>query len=156
MLNNNKVAEIRIIISGLIQDLDTLESSRVISPLKWEEIFISLDTIRAKFNTIKAEQDKPLPVDNLLNARDEEIKKLSLAFAELKRAFADVQLNVSKSFIPNIPQSPKKAVNYFQMTRVRRLNCLMISFRFLMPPEVRSIRGKQICPAQRYQISAAQ
>jgi len=110
MLNNNKVAEIRIIISGLMQDLDTLENSRVISPLKWEEIFISLDTIRAKFNTIKAEQDKPLPVDNLLNARDEEIKKLSLAFAELKRAFADVQLNVSKSFIPNIPQSPKKAV----------------------------------------------
>ena len=110
MLNNNKVAEIKIIISGLLQNVDSLENSKVISPLKWEEIFISLDTVRAKLNSLKAEQDKPIPIDDLLSIRDEEIKKLNLAFAELKRAFADVQLNVSKSFIPNITQSPKKAV----------------------------------------------
>lgn len=110
MLNNNKVAEIKIIISGLIQDIDQLESSTPLSPLKWEEIFISIETIRAKLNTIKSNQDRPASVDSLLLARDEEIKKLNNSLAELKRAFADVQLNVSKSFIPSMSQSPKKAI----------------------------------------------
>lgn len=110
MLNNNKVDEIKIILSGLLQDIDSLESSNSLSPVKWENVFISLDTIRAKLNTIKAEQDKPASFDSLLITRDEEIKKLNVALAELKRAFADVQLNVSKSFIPSISQSHKKSV----------------------------------------------
>ena len=152
MLNNNKVAEIKIIISGLLQNVDSLEASEVISPLKWEEIFISLDTIRTKLNTFKSEQDKPVPIDNLLSIRDEEIKKLNLAFAELKRAFADVQLNVSKSFIPNITQSPKKAV----LAEEPRHPFSNEDVLFWILRELLFIHGRLICRAQRCRIYVVQ
>lgn len=97
MLNIDKVAEIKLIISGLLQDLNAVEREEQISPLKWEEIFIASDMIREKLVTLRELSAKENPV---VTPEAEEVKKLVQAFAELKRAFADVQLNISKSIIP--------------------------------------------------------
>lgn len=97
MLNIDKVAEIKLIISGLLQDLNAVERDKQLSPLKWEELFIASDMIREKLVTLKELSVKESLV---VTPEAEEVKKLVQAFAELKRAFADVQLNISKSIIP--------------------------------------------------------
>ncbi|PKP42791.1 MAG: hypothetical protein CVT93_02555 [Bacteroidetes bacterium HGW-Bacteroidetes-10] len=97
MLNIDKVSEIKLIISGLLQDLSAVERDEQISPLKWEEIFIAADMIRQKLVTLKDISVKEITV---ASPEAEEVRKLTQSFAELKRAFADVQLNVSRSIIP--------------------------------------------------------
>ncbi|OFY41756.1 MAG: hypothetical protein A2X18_10555 [Bacteroidetes bacterium GWF2_40_14] len=99
MLNSNKVSEIKIIISGFLRDLDSLNNSGSISPVRWEELNIAADLIKQKLNTLMIEQER--------YSKDEEIRKLNQTIAELKRSFSDVQLNVSKSFLPHLPADEK-------------------------------------------------
>lgn len=115
MLISNKVSEIKIIVSGFLQDLDSINSSEQISPLKWEELNIAADLIKQKLNTLMIEQEryalskyyKKEEAERLIVSKDEEIRKLNQTIAELKRSFADVQLNVSKSFLPHMQTEEK-------------------------------------------------
>lgn len=95
MLNSNKVSEIKIIVSGLLQDLDSLSNADIISPLKWEELNIAADNIKQKINTLMIEHERY----NLV--------KLHQTIAELKRSFSDIQLNVSKSLVPRLSVEKK-------------------------------------------------
>lgn len=99
MLNSNKVSEIKIIVSGFIRDLDSLNNSDSISPARWEELNIAADLIKQKLNTLMIEKER--------YSKDDEIRKLNQTIAELKRSFSDVQLNVSKSFLPHLPADEK-------------------------------------------------
>ncbi|MFA5849672.1 MAG: hypothetical protein WC833_07300 [Bacteroidales bacterium] len=99
MLNSNKVSEIKIIVSGFLRDLDALNNSDSISPVRWEELNIATDLIKQKLNTLMIEKER--------YSKDEEIRKLNQTIAELKRSFSDVQLNVSKSFLPHLPADEK-------------------------------------------------
>jgi len=115
MLNSNKVSEIKIIVSGFLRDLDSLNSTDSISPARWEELNIAADLIKQKLNTFMLEQErynlsgyfKKEDAERLINVKDEEIRKLNQTIAELKRSFSDVQLNVSKSFLPHLPADEK-------------------------------------------------
>ena len=97
MLNSNKVSEIRIIVSGLLQDLDSLSNLDSISPNKWEELNMTADNIKQKITTLMLEYERY------------NLTKLNQTIAELKRSFSDVQLNVSKSFMPhlNVEEPPR-------------------------------------------------
>jgi hypothetical protein len=58
MLNSNKVSEIKIIVSDLLQDLDSMCDLEYISPLKWEELNMSADNIKRKINTLMIENER--------------------------------------------------------------------------------------------------
>ncbi|MEN6619011.1 MAG: hypothetical protein ABFC28_05890 [Rikenellaceae bacterium] len=115
MLNSNKVSEIKIIISSFLHDLDSLNDIDLISPVKWEELNIAVDNIKQKVNTLMIEQErsyfskylKKEEAERLISSKNEEIRKLNQTVAELKRSFSDVQLNVSKSFLPHLPADEK-------------------------------------------------
>ncbi len=55
---NNNLAEIKILITGLLQDIESLESADILPLYKWEDIMISLDIIKHKLNTHKYEQER--------------------------------------------------------------------------------------------------
>lgn len=105
---SNKISEIKIILSGLIRDLDRIDNNREITPVMWEELYMAADSIKQKINTIYTEYNR-LKIDDLMRkeelekilaARNEEIARLNQSIAELKRSFSDVTLNISKAFIP--------------------------------------------------------
>ncbi|HCV15856.1 MAG TPA: hypothetical protein DF637_05955 [Rikenellaceae bacterium] len=58
MLNPNKISEIKIIIDQFVKDIDSLGESELVSPLKWEELFITTSLIREKLFTLKTEQER--------------------------------------------------------------------------------------------------
>lgn len=115
MPNSNKVSEIKIIVSGFLRDLDSMSNADTISPVKWEELNLAIDIIKQKLNTLMVEQErinlsrffKKEDAERLIGSKDEEIRKLNQTVAELKRSFSDVQLNVSKSFLPHLPSDEK-------------------------------------------------
>ena len=58
MLNPNKISEIKIIIDQLVKDIDSLGETELVSPLKWEELFIATSLIKEKIRTLKTEQER--------------------------------------------------------------------------------------------------
>ena len=58
MLNPNKISEIKIIIDQLVKDIDSLDETELVSPLKWEELFIATSLIKEKIRTLKTEQER--------------------------------------------------------------------------------------------------
>jgi len=58
MLNSNKVSEIKIIVSDLLQDLDSMCDLEYISLLKWEELNMSADNLKRKINTLMLENER--------------------------------------------------------------------------------------------------
>lgn len=58
MLNPNKISEIKIIIDQLVKDIDSLSETELVSPLKWEELFITTSLIKEKLFTLKTEQER--------------------------------------------------------------------------------------------------
>ncbi len=55
---NNNLAEIKILITGLLQDIESLENTETLPLYKWEDIMISLDIIKHKLNTHKFELER--------------------------------------------------------------------------------------------------
>ncbi len=58
MLNPNKISEIKIIIDQLHKDIDSLSETEHTSPLRWEELFITISLIKEKVATLKTEQER--------------------------------------------------------------------------------------------------
>lgn len=73
---NNNLAEIKILIAGLLQDIESLENSEILPLYKWEDIMISLDIIRHKLNTHKYEQER-LELRNLTSIIDQKYSGFS-------------------------------------------------------------------------------
>jgi hypothetical protein len=57
---NNNLQEIKILVSGLLQDIESVENTDNLPIYKWEDIMISLDIIKHKLNTYKNEYDRRL------------------------------------------------------------------------------------------------
>ncbi len=58
MLNANKVSEIKIIIDGLLKDIESLSETEMISHIKWEELIMSASIIIQKLTTLRIEQER--------------------------------------------------------------------------------------------------
>jgi len=118
MLNRNKISEIKIIVTGFLQDLDKLEKEVDITPLRWEELNMAADSIRQKLNTMYIEDTRNNlsgyirkdEVESILMSKNEEINKLNQTITELKRSFSDVTLNISKAYIPGASGQEKESV----------------------------------------------
>ncbi|MFA7180630.1 MAG: hypothetical protein WC077_05710, partial [Bacteroidales bacterium] len=118
MLNDNKISEIKIIIDGLLKDIDNLSETEMVSHIQWEDILLSASLISHKLNTLRIEQERNnmkryfLKEDALdkLEASDNELKRLNYTIVQLKREIADLRLNISKSAVPEAYTSPNKAV----------------------------------------------
>ncbi|MGE4414909.1 MAG: hypothetical protein AB7D08_06240 [Bacteroidales bacterium] len=118
MLNDNKISEIKIIIEGLLKDIDNLSETEMVSHIQWEDILLSASLISHKLNTLRIEQERNnmkryfLKEDALdkLEASDNELKRLNYTIVQLKREIADLRLNISKSAVPEAYTSPNKAV----------------------------------------------
>jgi len=55
MLNTNKIEEIGIIIAQMSQDIEALKEDGKISPARWEELILAVDSIRCKINSLYLE-----------------------------------------------------------------------------------------------------
>ncbi|MDD3033191.1 MAG: hypothetical protein PHT25_01225 [Bacteroidales bacterium] len=55
MLNTNKIEEIGIIIAQMSQDIEALKEDGKISPARWEELILAVDSIRCKINSLYIE-----------------------------------------------------------------------------------------------------
>jgi len=107
MLNDNKISEIKIIIDGLVKDIDSLSEEEMISHLKWEEILMSASLISHKLNTLRIEQERNHmkkyllmeDANNQFDSNDNEFKRLSYTISQLKKEMSDMRLNVSKSIL---------------------------------------------------------
>jgi len=84
MVNSNKISEIKIILEGLLKDIDSLSETEMISHLKWEDIFTNIDMVKQKLNSMRIEQDR-----GFMREKEQEIRALSKTIAELKSAIAD-------------------------------------------------------------------
>ena len=104
MQNIEKVSEIKATVSAMLKSLEQIEKGAQIPESKWEELMIQADIIREKLVTLRSRELREM-IEKISAA--EETKKLVQSFAELKRAFSDVQLNISKSVIP-VPSSGLK------------------------------------------------
>lgn len=104
MQNIEKVSEIKVTVSALLKNLEEIEKGALIPESKWEELMIQADIIREKLITLRSRELREM-VEKI--SASEETKRLVQSFAELKRAFSDVQLNISRSVIP-IPSSVHK------------------------------------------------
>ncbi|MDP3436419.1 MAG: hypothetical protein Q8S04_04195, partial [Bacteroidales bacterium] len=108
MLNANKISEIKIIIEGLLKDIESLSEVQMVSHIKWEEVMLSISMVTQKLTTLRVEQERNYlrelkeQAQKAVTSRDEEIRVLTQSIAELKRSLSDVNLNLSKSIIPNL------------------------------------------------------
>lgn len=108
MLNDNKISEIKIIIDGLLKDVDTLSQSEMISHLKWEEILMSASLISLKLNTLRIEQERNNMARYLLkedansqfDSSDNEFKRLAYTIVQLKKEMSEMRSNMSNTFLP--------------------------------------------------------
>lgn len=98
MLNSNKVSEIKIIISGLLRDLDSLSDEDVISPLKWEELNIAADNIKQKIGTLMLEHERS------------SLAKLNQSIVELRRSLSEARQSAANSFVPFAGSDEKSKV----------------------------------------------
>ncbi len=104
MQNIEKVSEIKVTVSALLKNIEEIEKGALIPESKWEELMIQADIIREKLITLRSRELREM-IEKI--SASEETKRLVQSFAELKRAFSDVQLNISRSVIP-IPSSVHK------------------------------------------------
>lgn len=104
MQNIEKVSEIKVTVSALLKNIEEIEKGALIPESKWEELMIQADIIREKLITLRSRELREM-IEKI--SASEETKRLVQSFAELKRAFSDVQLNISRSVIP-IPSSGHK------------------------------------------------
>ncbi len=108
MLNANKISEIKIIIEGLLKDIESLSEVQIVSQIKWEEVMLSISMVTQKLTTLRVEQERNYfrelkeQAQKATTSRDEEIRVLTQSIAELKRSLSDVNLNLSKSIVPNL------------------------------------------------------
>ncbi|PKO98629.1 MAG: hypothetical protein CVU13_09355 [Bacteroidetes bacterium HGW-Bacteroidetes-8] len=108
MLNANKISEIKIIIEGLLKDIESLSEVQMVSHIKWEEVMLSVSMVTQKLTTLRVEQERNYlrelkeQAQKAVTSRDEEIRVLTQSIAELKRSLSDVNLNLSKSIVPNL------------------------------------------------------
>lgn len=92
MLNENKISEIKIIITGLLKDLDSLSENEMVSHIKWEDLLMSASMISQKLNTLRIEQERNnmkrylLREDalDILKSQNEQIIRLTRELQELK------------------------------------------------------------------------
>ena len=111
MVNSNKISEIKIVIEGLLKDLDSLSETEMISHLKWEDLFTNIDIVKQKLNSMRIEQER-----SFVKEKEQEIKALSRAIAELKGVIADPGVNIldverediSVAAIENIPDNEEE------------------------------------------------
>lgn len=112
MLNDNKISEIKIIIEGLLNDVESLTENEMISHLKWEEILMSASLVSHKLNTLRIEQERNnlkryyLKEDaiNQFDSNDNEFKRLNHTISQLKKEMSEIRLNFAKSlFIDEAP-----------------------------------------------------
>ena len=89
MVNSNKISEIKIILEGLMKDLDSLSRTEMVSPLKWEDLFTNLDTAKQKINSLKTEQERAF-----MREQEREIATLNSVVVELKRIVASAGVNI--------------------------------------------------------------
>ncbi|MDD4057355.1 MAG: hypothetical protein PHO95_00465, partial [Bacteroidales bacterium] len=97
MHNIEKVSEIKSTISALLKNLEIVERGNSLPESKWEEMMIQSDIVREKLVTMRAQEVRDM-IEKL--SANEEVKRVVQSFTELRRAFSDLQLNVSKSVIP--------------------------------------------------------
>ncbi|PKP05876.1 MAG: hypothetical protein CVU10_11095 [Bacteroidetes bacterium HGW-Bacteroidetes-5] len=108
MLNANKISEIKIIIEGLLKDVESLNELQMVSHIKWEEVMLNVSMVTQKLTTLRVEQERNYlrelkeQAQKAVTSRDEEIRLLTQSIAELKRSLSDVNLNLSKSIVPNL------------------------------------------------------
>ncbi len=108
MLNANKISEITIIIEGLLKDIDSLSETQMVSHIKWEELMLSVSMVTQKLTTLRIEQERNYlkelkeQAQKAVTSRDEEIRVLNQSIAALKRSISDVNLNLSKSIVPDM------------------------------------------------------
>ena len=108
MVNSNKISEIKIILEGLLKDVDSLSETEMISHLKWEDLFTSIDMVKQKFNSLRIEQER-----SFMKEQEREIAALKRTVTELQRIIADGGANIldverrdiSVAAIENIPDS---------------------------------------------------
>lgn len=112
MQNIEKVSEIKMIISTLLKNLELIEREEGlgVQESKWEEMMIQADIIREKLISLRSREMREM-IEKISAAED--MKKLVQSFSELKRAFSDVQLNISKSLI-QVPSSQPKNTEKFE------------------------------------------
>lgn len=104
MPNENKISEIKIIIDGLLKDIDSLSETEMISYLKWEEILMSASLISHKLNTLRIEQERnhmknyllKEDANNQFDSNDHEFKRLAYTISQLKSEMAQMRSNISK------------------------------------------------------------
>lgn len=119
MLNENKISEIKIIIDGLLKDVDSLSETEMISHLKWEEILMSASLISHKLNTLRIEQERnnikkyllKEDANNLFDSNDYEFKRLGHTISQLKKEMSEMRLNFSRPFLPE-EESQERVNNY--------------------------------------------
>ncbi|MDD4656370.1 MAG: hypothetical protein PHR40_03450 [Bacteroidales bacterium] len=107
MPNENKISEIKIIIDGLLKDIDSLSETEMVSYLKWEEILMSASLITLKLNTLRIEQERnhmksyllKEDANNQFDSNDHEFKRLAYTISQLKSEMAQMRSNISKSII---------------------------------------------------------
>ncbi|MDD3273116.1 MAG: hypothetical protein PHV46_03590 [Bacteroidales bacterium] len=104
MHNIEKVSEIKSTISALLKNLEIVERGNSLPESKWEEMMIQSDIVREKLVTMRAQEVRDM-IEKL--SANEEVKRVVQSFTELRRAFSDLQLNVSKSVIPMSSAQPK-------------------------------------------------
>lgn len=97
MLNSNKISEIKIILEGLLKDVDNLSENEMVSHIKWEEILMSASMISHKLNTLRIEQERNFMKRYLLR---EEASQLTQSVSEIKRAISELRINISASELP--------------------------------------------------------
>jgi len=108
MLNANKISEIKIIIEGLLKDIESLSETQIVSHIKWEEVMLSLSMVTQKLTTLRVEQERSYlrelkeQAQNAVKTRDEEIRILNQSITELRRSVSDLNLNLSKSIVPDL------------------------------------------------------
>lgn len=104
MYNFEKVSEIKAVISALLKNLESAENGQPLPETKWEELMIQADIIREKLISMRSRELRDM-VERI--SSNDEVRRVMQSFTELKRAFADLQLNVSKSVIPAPNAQPK-------------------------------------------------
>ncbi|MDD2490746.1 MAG: hypothetical protein PHV12_00935 [Bacteroidales bacterium] len=107
MHNIEKVSEIKSTISALLKNLEIVERGNSLPESKWEEMMIQSDIVREKLVTMRAQEVRDM-IEKL--SANEEVKRVVQSFTELRRAFSDLQLNVSKSVIPMSSTQPKPSL----------------------------------------------
>ena len=89
MVNSNKISEIKIILEGFLKDIDSLSKVEIISHLEWENLFAGIDMVKQKLDSMRIEQERAY-----VREKEQEVKELSRAIAELKHIVESTKANI--------------------------------------------------------------